>query len=252
MGLQCLGCRWIRSGCPVLYGQRNEHGLAAIPSSRPYCFPSSKFNFSSNLPGAHTHVVIQMSDNTASLVWSTTPPIARAIKALPLELLPALINCAFGAPYTSLEPFLNLLTASPPTSTEVLASELLDLTLTLEQSSYSVDKLPDPLPPSIISVQPGSIATFPLKMSHADTYLGAPKKGKDLRTVLVGDAAHTIHPMAGQGFNMGVGDVRALVDTLEQTIRDGGDVGESPWLYKAHEPGIYCTRADSLSSFRCI
>lgn len=165
-----------------------------------------------------------MSDTTASLVWSTTPAIASAIKSLPLELLPSLINAAFSSPYTSLEPFFKLLTTSPPLPPSELAQHLLDLSTT--SSTYSVDEIPDRLPPTIISIQPNSIASFPLKMSHADTYLGLPStKGKDLRTVLVGDAAHTIHPMAGQGLNMGLGDVRALVDTLEETMKDGGDIG---------------------------
>lgn len=172
-----------------------------------------------------------MSDTTASLVWSTSPAIAAAIKKLPLEILPALINAAFAVPYTSLEPILKSLTSSTPISHTQLATTLLELNLALEPINYDVNHVPDVLPPTIISVQPGSIASFPLKMSHADTYLGMPKNGKDLRTVLVGDAAHTIHPMAGQGLNMGLGDVRALVDTLEQTMKDGGDLGAFSLLF---------------------
>ena len=57
-------------------------------------------------------------------------------------------------------------------------------------------------------------------MSHADTYI-AP------RVALVGDAAHTIHPLAGQGLNMGQSDVAALVDALEQGSSRGMDLGST-------------------------
>ena len=56
-------------------------------------------------------------------------------------------------------------------------------------------------------------------MSHADTYV-AP------RVALVGDA-HTIHPLAGQGLNMGQSDVAALVEALEKGIDRGMDIGST-------------------------
>jgi len=45
------------------------------------------------------------------------------------------------------------------------------------------------------------------------------------RTVLVGDAAHSIHPIAGQGLNMGLKDVAALAQVLTQAVRLGEDLG---------------------------
>ena len=49
--------------------------------------------------------------------------------------------------------------------------------------------------------------SFPLKMRHAERYLGA-------RLLLLGDAAHTMHPLAGQGLNLSLADVAALQTVL--------------------------------------
>ena len=55
---------------------------------------------------------------------------------------------------------------------------------------------------------------FPLRQRHADSYV------KD-NIVLVGDAAHTIHPLAGQGVNLGVRDVAVLAEELRAGLAAG-------------------------------
>ncbi len=62
----------------------------------------------------------------------------------------------------------------------------------------------------------GERAGFPLVRRHARTYV----KGN---VVLVGDAAHTIHPQAGQGVNLGFLDVKALAEVLREARHAGGD-----------------------------
>jgi ubiquinone biosynthesis monooxygenase Coq6 len=63
-------------------------------------------------------------------------------------------------------------------------------------------------------------------LSHAQSYLGdTDVGGLPKRTVLIGDAAHTVHPMAGQGLNLGLGDAAALFETLETAIAGGADIG---------------------------
>ncbi len=52
-------------------------------------------------------------------------------------------------------------------------------------------------------------AAFPLKMQYAQRWM-------QQRLILVGDAAHSIHPLAGQGANLGFGDVEALVKVFAQ------------------------------------
>lgn len=54
----------------------------------------------------------------------------------------------------------------------------------------------------------GERATFPLRMQHAQRYV---QPG----IALVGDAAHTVHPLAGQGVNLGLLDAAALTQVLE-------------------------------------
>ncbi|MBY5981410.1 FAD-dependent oxidoreductase [Ferrimonas balearica] len=61
-------------------------------------------------------------------------------------------------------------------------------------------------------------ATFPLTMRYARDFVRP-------RLALVGDAAHTIHPLAGQGVNLGLGDSQALVNLLAQAgERDPGEL----------------------------
>jgi 2-octaprenyl-6-methoxyphenol hydroxylase len=43
--------------------------------------------------------------------------------------------------------------------------------------------------------------------------------------VLIGNAAHTLHPVAGQGFNLGLRDVAALAEVIARSLRAGADLG---------------------------
>ena len=46
------------------------------------------------------------------------------------------------------------------------------------------------------------------------------------RVALIGNAAHTLHPIAGQGFNLGIRDVAALAEVIAQAWRAGEDLGD--------------------------
>ena len=59
---------------------------------------------------------------------------------------------------------------------------------------------------------------FPLNLQMANRYTAK-------RLVLVGDAAHSIHPIAGQGLNLGLRDAAALADNVALSIRKGIDLG---------------------------
>ena len=64
---------------------------------------------------------------------------------------------------------------------------------------------------------------YPLALLHAARYT-------DSRLALVGDAAHAIHPIAGQGLNLGLRDVAALAEVLVDARRLGLDIGATDVL----------------------
>ena len=61
---------------------------------------------------------------------------------------------------------------------------------------------------------------YPLTLVHAERYV-------DRRLALLGDAAHAIHPIAGQGLNLGLRDVAALAETVVDAHRLGLDIGDA-------------------------
>jgi 2-octaprenyl-3-methyl-6-methoxy-1,4-benzoquinol hydroxylase len=69
--------------------------------------------------------------------------------------------------------------------------------------------------------------SFPLTRRHANTY----QKG---RVLLLGDAAHTINPMAGQGVNLGFKDVKAL-QTVIATAIGNGECWHQPHVLSRYE-----------------
>ncbi|MFQ3613448.1 MAG: UbiH/UbiF/VisC/COQ6 family ubiquinone biosynthesis hydroxylase, partial [Cyanobacteriota bacterium] len=70
-------------------------------------------------------------------------------------------------------------------------------------------------------------ACYEPQRSHAQTYIGS-------RLALVGDAAHTTHPVGGQGVNLGMRDVAALTALLIEAKTTGRDPG-APALLQAYE-----------------
>jgi 2-octaprenyl-6-methoxyphenol hydroxylase len=46
------------------------------------------------------------------------------------------------------------------------------------------------------------------------------------RMALIGNASHTIHPIAGQGFNLGVRDVKQMAELIKQSLKNNQDVGQ--------------------------
>ncbi len=65
---------------------------------------------------------------------------------------------------------------------------------------------------------PGARTKYPLALTQVSEYVRP-------RLALIGNAAHTVHPVAGQGFNLGLRDVAALAETLVAAVASDEEIG---------------------------
>ncbi|XWW97214.1 hypothetical protein V2A60_005195 [Cordyceps javanica] len=151
--------------------------------------------------------MLPMPGRYATLVWSTTPDNAAVLKGLPPRDFVALVNAAFRLPPVDVA-YMHTLPGGGAGQHEA------ELAWRTQHTPFDARAVPQ----AAVAVQDGSVASFPLKLRHADTYVGE-------RVALVGDAAHTIHPLAGQGLNQGQADVRSLAETIRYAVRHGQDLG---------------------------
>lgn len=87
----------------------------------------------------------------------------------------------------------------------------------------------------------GPRRAFPLGFFVARSFIGA-------RLALVGDAAHVIHPIAGQGLNMGLRDVAALAEVIVDAARLGLDIGGADVLTRYQRWRRFDTMAMGLAT----
>ncbi|KAF3701256.1 Ubiquinone biosynthesis monooxygenase COQ6, mitochondrial [Channa argus] len=146
--------------------------------------------------------MLPLSDTESSLVWSTSHQLAEELLELDEESFVDAINSAFWNNENQ--------------------SELIETAGSLFRSGLSAIMpsagSPRQLPPSVAGIGPKTRVMFPLGMGHASEYIRH-------RVALIGDAAHRVHPLAGQGANLGFGDVVCLTHLLSQAAFNGKDLG---------------------------
>lgn len=77
----------------------------------------------------------------------------------------------------------------------------------------------------------GQRQLYPLSLTRSDEYVAE-------RLAIVGNAAQTLHPIAGQGFNLGLRDAVSLAEVLADGLAQGGtdfDAGNGMWLQRYRE-----------------
>ena len=222
---------------------------------------------------------LPLSIDSASIVWTLPPDIAKALTGLQKQFesensnvvspIAHLITAAFRLPWDSLSSILTKLASDA--SLEIHDHSWIVPAIEEELMTKAIDQGSEQdVPVPAASILKGSVAGFPLKLSHAEAYLGSSLRQTSIseagagallpstflqkaiegvsavasglsaaqtitqsgvstiargRTVLIGDAAHTIHPLAGQGLNLGLADARSLGETLLEAIAQGGDLG---------------------------
>jgi 2-octaprenyl-6-methoxyphenol hydroxylase len=90
----------------------------------------------------------------------------------------------------------------------------------------------------------GKRASYPLRLTTV-------REQARPRAVVIGNAAHTVHPVAGQGFNLGLRDVAALAEVLVDARRDDQDIGDAGVLrryagWRVRDNRVIATFTNSL------
>ncbi|XP_019880267.2 ubiquinone biosynthesis monooxygenase COQ6, mitochondrial [Aethina tumida] len=151
--------------------------------------------------------LLPLTDELSSLVWSTTPQHAKHLLQLTDDEFVEALNESLWKSF----------------KTNSIVEQVTHGFSNFWRALNCPSDIMRQLPPKICGCQEKSRAAFPLGFGHASNYIG---KG----VVLVGDAAHRIHPLAGQGVNLGFGDIATLNKVISKAIYSGSTITDMCYL----------------------
>eukprot|EP00775_Hariotina_reticulata_P008838 gene8838-9017_t len=190
--------------------------------------------------------LLPVRDGFSNVVWTTTPAMAKQLESYSGSQFADAVNEVLQADPATLQDgttsstsAVGPLSAAAAAATSILqavgggpgAALLKQLTGSGSWSDAAVDGGSGSYwrrPPVVDGWVGSSPKSFPLQLQHSGRYV-AP------RLALVGDAAHAIHPMAGQGVNLGLGDAAALAAAVASARELGEDIGEVTQLQMRYE-----------------
>ena len=185
----------------------------------------------------------QLYENYSSIVWSTNPSQEEVLLSLNDDLFLEELNRAFTSPYkrvTRLGLYNNiiiiifshyLLTGLDverllPTLPSFSGKNKIKIIKNIWKFDLKTNNkiimliwliIETPNPPVIEKIV-SQRASFPLRLTQSNEYVKT-------RIALIGDAAHTVHPLAGQGVNLGFGDAASLATEIIKGLDNGEDIG---------------------------
>ncbi|EDV19260.1 uncharacterized protein TRIADDRAFT_33826 [Trichoplax adhaerens] len=154
--------------------------------------------------------LLPLSNSRSSLVWTTNPKHGKMLLEMSNEEFIDSVNNAF-------------------VNNDHVIPNINRISSTINRGLNSIPsgnfKEAPQSPPTVAGIDNNSRGGFPLSLGHATNYVMN-------RLALIGDAAHRVHPLAGQGVNLGFKDVEVLSKVLAEAVTEGNDIGALPHLLK--------------------
>lgn len=172
--------------------------------------------------------LLPMGDNYSNIVWSMSPEESSERKTMNSDDFVKAVNDALDYGY------------GPRPQSNGHVNDLFSWMTSVAMSPNE----PFEVPPKVTKLVSERMV-FPLSLMHSKSYASN-------RVVLIGDAAHTVHPLAGQGVNLGFGDASALAKVISEGIALGSDFGEVSILkkYEADRRPVNAMMASVLDGFQ--